>query len=79
MVHGPQCPCCAGTDVAHQIGQPCYAEQLQAQWDEERRAQEEEEQRRYEEAMEEEGETPAPPLPRGGGDAGDITLEDIPF
>jgi hypothetical protein len=35
MSHGAQCPCCAGTDVAHQMGQPCYAEYLQQQQAEE--------------------------------------------
>lgn len=41
MTHGPQCPCCAGTDVAHEIGQQCYAEEQQRHWDEERRHEEE--------------------------------------
>jgi hypothetical protein len=28
MTHGQQCPCCAGTDVAHTMDQPCYFDML---------------------------------------------------
>lgn len=78
MVHSPQCPCCAGTDVAHRLGEPCYAEWLQAQWDEERRAQEEYEQARYEEAMREEEPSP---LPLGGAAEAEEAdpLDVVPF
>lgn len=48
MSHGPQCPCCAGTDVAHEIGQPCYAEYMEQMHAEEQAALN----AQYEQAME---------------------------